>query len=67
MVHPALFPRDKYECGSYVQNGMSSIVDAPKLEFYWNLYFGGSEELEGDTRHSPLLAKDFKGMPKTSK
>lgn len=58
--HPSFFPKDKYELNSYVQNHDATIVDAVKMEFFWDLY---QKPAQPDPYHSPLLAKSLKGLP----
>ncbi|KAK4940934.1 hypothetical protein LTR10_019088 [Elasticomyces elasticus] len=58
--HPKLFPRDMYEYGSYEQNKDASIVDAPKMDWFWEQYM---PKIEPDAYAHPLLAKNHAGLP----
>ncbi|OAL33235.1 hypothetical protein AYO20_07552 [Fonsecaea nubica] len=58
--HPDLFPRDKYEYGSYEQNDSASVVDAPKMHWFWEQYM---PEVVPDVYASPLLSKSHAGLP----
>jgi acetyl esterase/lipase len=62
--HPKLFPSDKYEYGSYQQNKDASIVDAPKMEWFWNQYLPNADP---EVYASPLLAEDFTNLPPACK
>lgn len=64
--HPALLPSDKYELGSYRQCHDASIVDALKMEFFWDAYMPDEPgRVEPRTWHSPLLADSLRGLPPT--
>ncbi|KAF6818399.1 lipase esterase [Colletotrichum musicola] len=56
--HPSLFPSDRYEYGSWQQHREASVLDAVKMEWFWDAYLPreakGSEPVEW---HSLLLAK----------
>lgn len=58
--HPAFFPRDKYEYGSFEQNGNASVVDAPKMDWFWEQYM---PDLVSDPYAHPLLAESHIGLP----
>ncbi|RFU28432.1 hypothetical protein B7463_g7921, partial [Scytalidium lignicola] len=58
--HPKHFPADKYEYGSYQQNKDSSIVDAPKMDWFWDQYL---PEATAEVYASPLLEENLKGLP----
>ncbi|KIW84618.1 hypothetical protein Z517_00006 [Fonsecaea pedrosoi CBS 271.37] len=58
--HPDLFPSDKYEGGSYQQNKDASIIDAPKMRWFWDQYL---PDVQPDPYASPLLAKDLSNLP----
>ena len=58
--HPKHFPRDKYEYGSYEQNKGASVVDAPKMDWFWDQYL---PDATPDPYASPLLGKDLRGLP----
>ncbi|KXJ90230.1 alpha/beta hydrolase fold-domain-containing protein [Microdochium bolleyi] len=64
LCHPKLYPTDKYELGSYVQNWDTSIVGATSIELVLEAYLGTADP-EPDWRHSPLLADSFEGLPPT--
>ncbi|KAF6789085.1 lipase esterase [Colletotrichum sojae] len=61
--HPSLFPSDRYEYGSWQQHREASVLDAVKMEWFWDAYITrearGSEPVEW---HSPLLAGSFEGL-----
>ncbi|KAF3808849.1 AB hydrolase superfamily protein B1A11.02 [Colletotrichum gloeosporioides] len=64
--HPALMPSDKYELASYQQCHDAAIVDARKMEFFWDAYLPGPPGgVEPRAWHSPLLAAEggLKGLP----
>lgn len=58
--HPKHFPADKYEYGSYQQNKDSSVVDTPKMVWFWEQYLPNAEP---EVYASPLLAKDLSKLP----
>jgi hypothetical protein len=58
--HPKHFPSDKYEYGSYQQNKDSSIVDAPKMDWFWDQYL---PEDTAEVYASPLLEDNLKDLP----
>ncbi len=58
--HPALFPKDKYEYFSYSQNKDASVVDAPKMDWFWEQYL---PDPKPEVYASPLLAEDLSGLP----
>ncbi|OAP62321.1 hypothetical protein AYL99_04524 [Fonsecaea erecta] len=58
--HPNHFPSDKYEGDSYRQNKDASIIDAPKMMWFWEQYL---PDAQPDPYASPLLAKDLKNLP----
>ena len=58
--HPKNFPSDKYEYGSYQQNKDASVVDGPKMDWFWDQYL---PDAEPEIYASPLLAKDLSGLP----
>ncbi|KAI9811857.1 MAG: hypothetical protein M1827_005208 [Pycnora praestabilis] len=58
--HPKHFPSDKYEYTSYKQNADASIIDAPKMLWFWDQYLPNAEP---EVYASPLLAKSLKGLP----
>ncbi|EXJ56087.1 hypothetical protein A1O7_09018 [Cladophialophora yegresii CBS 114405] len=58
--HPKLFPSDRYPVGSYQQNKDASVIDAPKMLWFWDQYLPNAEP---EVYASPLLAKDFSGLP----
>jgi acetyl esterase/lipase len=58
--HPKLFPSSAYEYFSYSQNKDASVVDAPKMDWFWDQYM---PEPKPDSYASPLLAKDLSGLP----
>jgi acetyl esterase/lipase len=62
--HPKSFPADKYEYGSYQQNKDGSVVDAPKMDWFWEQYLPNAEP---DVYASPLLAKDLSKLPAARK
>jgi acetyl esterase/lipase len=58
--HPAFFPKSKYEYFSYSQNKDASVIDAPKMDWFWDQYM---PEPEPEAYASPLIAKDLSGLP----
>jgi acetyl esterase/lipase len=58
--HPDLFPTDKYESGSFEQNKDSSVVDAPRMKWFWQQYLPSPTP---EVYASPLLAKDLSNLP----
>ncbi|KAB5551068.1 alpha/beta hydrolase fold-domain-containing protein [Coniochaeta sp. 2T2.1] len=46
---------------SWQQNRNAALVDAVRMETFWDLYVG--TEPEPDPLHSPLLCPDLKGLP----
>jgi acetyl esterase/lipase len=58
--HPNHFPHDKFELGSYEQNKDGTLVDAPKMWWFWDQYLPGAEP---EVYASPLLAKDLQNLP----
>lgn len=67
--HPKLFSKipngENLELLSYVQNHDAALVDAHRMEVFWDLYTGLDPGV--DFRHSPLLCEDLKGLPPTCK
>lgn len=59
--HPQHFPTEKYEYGSYDQNKDASVVDAPRMDWFWDRYISASEA--ANPYASPLLAKDLSDLP----
>ncbi|KAK4989958.1 hypothetical protein LTR50_002869 [Elasticomyces elasticus] len=57
--HPKHFPADKYEYGSYQQNKDASVIDAPKMDWFWEQYLPNAT---AEPYASPLLAKDLSGL-----
>src|SRR5688572_21584020 len=60
--HPKFFPEAERVHGplellSWEQNGNAPLVDAVRMEAFWNLYVG--TEPEPDPLHSPLLCRDL--------
>ena len=62
--HPDVFPRDKYEYGSYEQNKDASVVDAPKMNWFWEQYM---PRIEPDVYAHPLLAESHAKLPPARK
>ena len=58
--HPSLFPTEKYEYGSYHQNRDASIIDAPKMDWFWDQYM---PDPQPEPYASPLLASDLSKLP----
>ncbi|EXJ92461.1 hypothetical protein A1O3_01012 [Capronia epimyces CBS 606.96] len=58
--HPDVFPRDKYEYGSFEQNKDASVVDAPKMLWFWEQYM---PTVTPDVYAHPLLAESHAGLP----
>lgn len=58
--HPDVFPKDKYEYGSYDQNKDASVVDAPKMNWFWEQYM---PKIVPDAYAHPLLAKSHAELP----
>ncbi|KAF9880807.1 hypothetical protein CkaCkLH20_01849 [Colletotrichum karsti] len=64
--HPALAPEDEYELGSYRQCHDASVVDALKMEYFWDEYLPGEAgKVRPREWHSPLLAESVKDLPPT--
>lgn len=67
--HPKLFHdvpnREEVELLSWVQNHHAPLVDARRMEVFWDLYIGLNPK--PDIRHSPLLCGGLHGLPPTSK
>lgn len=67
--HPRLFSKvpnhDSYEFLSYVQNKDAALVDARRMEVFWDLYTGLNPK--ADVQHSPLLCSDLGGLPPACK
>jgi len=62
--HPAHFPAEKYEYGSFAQNKNATLVDAPKMLWFWEQYIPSTEQEKGKEAYaSPLLADDLSGLP----
>jgi acetyl esterase/lipase len=62
--HPDVFPKDKYEHGSYDQNKDASVVDAPKMNWFWEQYM---PKIEPDPHAHRLLAKSHADLPPARK
>lgn len=62
--HPKHFPSNKYEYGSYQQNKDASVVDGPRMDWFWDQYLPNAEP---EVYASPLLAKDLGGLPPARK
>ncbi|KAI9147521.1 Carboxylesterase NlhH [Paramyrothecium foliicola] len=60
VCHPKFSPKAKYEFGSYVQNGDTSVLDAIRMEAFADAYMPNAEP---DHRHSPLLASSLENLP----
>lgn len=58
--HPKFFPSKTYEYFSYSQNKDSSVIDAPRMDWFWDQYM---PEPKLDVYASPLLAKTLEGLP----
>lgn len=58
--HPKHFPYDKYEYGSYQQNKAASIVNAPKMDWFWDQYL---PEGTAEVYASPLLEEHLENLP----
>ncbi|KIV81006.1 hypothetical protein PV11_08460 [Exophiala sideris] len=55
--HPKHFPTRKYHYHSYTQNANAPIVDAWKMNWFWNQYLSAcDEDVASDPSVSPLLA-----------
>ena len=59
--HPDHFPADQFEFGSWGQNKDASVVDAPKMCWFWDQYISPADASHAYA--SPLLAKDLSGLP----
>ena len=53
--------KDDFELLSYKQNYDAPMVDALRMEIFWDLYVGLKPS--PDVLHSPLLCADLKGLP----
>jgi len=58
--HPKHFPKDKYEYTSYEQNKNASVIDGPRMLWFWDQYLPNAEP---EVYASPLLRKSLKGLP----
>jgi acetyl esterase/lipase len=58
--HPNHFPHDQFELASYQQNADGSVVDTPKMLWFWDQYL---PDATPDVYASPLLAKDLQNLP----
>jgi len=58
--HPKLFPVEKYEYNSYVQNKDAPVVDEKKLLRLWDQYL---PHIEPNIYASPLLSSSFSNLP----
>jgi acetyl esterase/lipase len=58
--HPNHFPKERHEYTSFVQNSDASVLDAPKMNWFWKQYLPNGEPA---VYASPLLAKSLKGLP----
>lgn len=61
--HPKLFPKDKHEFGSYIQNRDNPVIGIIEMESVFDAYVG--TDPAPDQRHSPLLADSLEGLPPT--
>lgn len=64
ICHPDLFPRDRYEYGSYEQNKDASVVDAPKMNWFWEQYM---PRVDPNVYAHPLLSESHAGLPPARK
>ncbi len=67
--HPRFFPvaqliHGPLELLSWQQNRDAPLVDAVRMETFWDLYVG--TEPGPDPLHSPLLCRDLRALPPTS-
>ena len=66
--HPKFFPRvprqGLVELLSWKQNKDAPLVDAVRMEAFWEFYVGKNPK--PDPLHSPLLLRNLKGLPPTS-
>lgn len=62
VCHPKLFPRDKYEFGSYIQNHDESVLNIRMMESFLDAHV---PDVTPNQRHSPLLAESLEGLPPT--
>ncbi|KAI8258750.1 hypothetical protein K4K58_003135 [Colletotrichum sp. SAR11_239] len=62
ICHPKFFPREKYEYGSYIQNNDNPVISALAMEGALDAYL---PKPTPDHRHSPILAKSLKDLPRT--
>ncbi|KAM0558105.1 hypothetical protein ACHAPJ_005272 [Fusarium lateritium] len=60
--HAKLFPKEKYEYGSYIQNHDEAVLSTLSMETVLDAYI---PDAKPDYRHSPLLAESHKGLPPT--
>ena len=74
LCHPKFFPEAErlhgeahqpLELLSWQQNRNAVLVDAERMEAFWDLYVG--PDPSPDMRHSPLLCADLKGLPPACK
>ncbi|KAI2639291.1 alpha/beta-hydrolase [Xylaria nigripes] len=62
LCHPKLFPKHKYEFGSYVQNAENVVLSVGRFEAFLKAYMPDPDP-EIDYRHSPLLAPSLANLP----
>ncbi|KAI0154623.1 Alpha/Beta hydrolase protein [Xylariaceae sp. FL1272] len=60
--HPMFSARDKYECGSIIQNADNDVLSTPRYEAFCDAH---TPNAEPDWRHSPLLASSLANLPPT--
>lgn len=78
LCHPKLFPHEKYELNSYVQNYDAPTVNGKGMYWFWGTSTLGTPDTElsfkpdqyfpnptPDPRASPLLAESHAKLPKT--
>lgn len=69
MCHPKFFDRvpnkDEHELLSYTQNFDVPLVDALRMEFFWDCYVGA--DVRPDVLHSPLLSTNLRNLPPAGK
>ncbi|KAF2665219.1 lipase esterase family protein [Microthyrium microscopicum] len=60
--HPDFFPRDRYEYNSWTQNENAPLLPSRRMALFWD-YYVPKGQLRPEAYHSPLLAKNLKGLP----
>ncbi|KAK7989882.1 hypothetical protein PG989_010197 [Apiospora arundinis] len=62
MCHPKLFPKDRYEFGSYIQNANASVFGLIRDECFLDAYVPDTSAPDA-RKHWPLLADSHRELP----